>query len=145
MRVPSTLSHTDGGEASVRSDVTVTSRDFGGCTIVTVPGDVDPGRVDEIHATTAAAGGKHVVLDIGNASVVHPSAASALAALHRRAQARGGGVCIVTREDGVRSQVCAAADGSQPRFYDEIGDALEDSMAACQASSRAPLPADPAG
>lgn len=117
------------------SDVTVTCRDFGGCTIVTVPGDVDPSRVDEIRATTAAVHGSHVVLDIGKASVVHPSAASALAALHRRAQARGGGMCIVTREDGVRSQVSAAVAGTSPRFYDEIGDALEASMAARQAAA----------
>lgn len=128
------LSHTDGGEASVSNDVTVRCRDFGGCTIVTVPGDVDPGRVDEIHATAAAANGRHVVLDLGNANVVHPLAATALAALHRRVQALGGGVCIVTREHGVRSQVREAAAGSAPPFYDEIGDALEASMAARQAA-----------
>lgn len=116
------------------NDVTVKCRDFGGCTIVTVPGDLDAGRVDEIHASTAVAAGRHVVLDLGEANVVHPSAVPALAALHQRAAAGGGGVCIVTRELEVRYQVSKAAAGSSPRFYDEIGDALEASMAARQAS-----------
>ncbi|WP_162606588.1 STAS domain-containing protein [Jiangella asiatica] len=116
------------------NDVTVQCRDFGGCTILTVPGDVDASRVNEIHGAAAAADSQHVVLDLGKASAVHPSAVSALVDLHHRIQARGGGVCIVTREIGVRSQVQEAASGSTPRFYDEIGDALEASMAARQAS-----------
>nr|WP_298322266.1 STAS domain-containing protein [Haloactinopolyspora sp.] len=116
----------------------MTYRDFGGCTIVTVPGDVDQGSADEIKASAAADDVRHVVLDLGNASAVHPAAADVLAALHRRTQERGGGVCFVTREDGVRSQVSAAAAGSpiSPSFYDEIGDALEASMAARQAARR---------
>lgn len=116
------------------NDVTVQSRDFGGCTILTVPGDVDAGKVHEIHGAAAAADSQHVVLDLGKARVVHPTAASALVDLHHRIQARGGGVCIVTREIGVRSQVQQVATGSPPRFYDEIGDALEASMSARQAS-----------
>lgn len=116
------------------NDVTVKSRDFGGCTIVTVPGDVDAGRVDELHATAVGSDSRHVVLDLAQASVVDPAAATALAALHHRVAARGGGVCIVTREHDVRSQVRAVAAGYSPRFYDEIGDALEASMAARQAA-----------
>ena len=118
------------------NEVTVTCRDFGGCTIVTVPGDVDRASMDEIRASAADAEVRHVVLDLGNASMVHPAAADALAALHRSAQARGGGVKFVTRADDVRSQVSAAAAGSpiSPEFYDEIGDALEASMAARQAA-----------
>lgn len=124
--------HTDCGDASVSTEVTVKRRDFGGCTIVTVPGDVEAAHVDEIRASAAASG--HVVLDLARASAVHPSAVTALAALHRRVQAQGGGVCIVTKEDDVRSQVAKAAGRPSPAFYDEIGDALEASIAAHQAA-----------
>jgi len=117
----------------VSTEVTVKCRDFGGCTIVTVPGDVEAAHVDEIHASAASASG-HVVLDLARASAVHPSAVTALAALHQRVQAQGGGVCIVTKEDDVRSQVAEAAGRPSPAFYDEIGDALEASIAAHQAA-----------
>lgn len=102
---------------------------------MTVPGDVDARQVDEIRDSAAVASG-HMVLDIGAANLVHPSAASALAALHRKAYARGGSVRIVTKQVDVRSQVNEAAAGFAPPFYDEIGDALEASMAARQESLR---------
>lgn len=118
----------------MNNEVTVKCRDFGGCVIVTVPGDVEASHVDEIHASEVASGGGHVVLDIARASAVHPTAAARLAAWYRRVEALGGGVCIVTKEDDVRSQVAQAGAGPSPRFYDEIGDALEASMAARQAA-----------
>ena len=103
---------------------------------MTVPADVDAGQVDEIRTSVAVLEKGHVVLDLGAASALQPSAATALAALHRSAYAHGGGVCIVTKRLDVRSQLQEAAAGFAPPFYDEIGDALEASMAARQESLR---------
>ena len=127
-------SRTDGGEASVSNDVAVQTRDFGGCTILTVPGDLDAALADEIGWAANAADSRHVVIDLGRAGWVDPTAATALVGLHARARAMGGGVCVVTREIGVRAQLEQAAPGSAPRCYDQIGDALEASMSDRQAT-----------
>lgn len=116
------------------NDVAVQTRDFGGCTILTVPGDLDAALADEVQWAANAADSRHVVVDLGRAGSVDPSAASALVGLHERALARGGGVCVVTRENDVRAQLEQAAPGSAPRCYDQIGDALEASMSDRQAA-----------
>ncbi len=126
----------------MNNDVTLTRRDFGGCTILTVPGDVDSDRVDEIHASVDIADGRPVVLDLGHVSAVEPSAATALAALHSSLRARGGDVCFVTPEHEVRSQVAAATTDVSPEFFEEIGDALEASMAGRHVfDDQSPVPA----
>ncbi|WP_162605884.1 STAS domain-containing protein [Jiangella aurantiaca] len=115
------------------NDVAVQARDFGGCTILTVPGDLDAALADEIRWAANAADSRHVVVDLGRAGSVDPSAATALVGLHQRIRARGGGVCVVTRDHDVRAQIERAAAGPAPRCYSEIGDALEASMSERQA------------
>lgn len=115
------------------NDVAVQARDFGGCTILTVPGDLDAAQADEIRWAANAADSRHVVIDLGRAGSVVPSAAVALVALHQRLRARGGGVCVVTRDLGIRAQLERLAAGSAPRCYSEIGDALEASLSERQA------------
>ncbi|MBB5787919.1 STAS domain-containing protein [Jiangella mangrovi] len=110
------------------NDVAVQTRDFGGCTILTVPGDLDAASADEIGWAANSVDSRHVVVDLGRAGSVDPSAATALVGLHERVRARGGGVCVVTREIGVRAQLERLVPGSALRCYDQIGDALEASM-----------------
>lgn len=115
------------------NDVAVQARDFGGCTILTVPGDLDAALADEIRWAANAADSRHVVVDLGRAGSVDPSAASVLAGLHERIRARGGGVCVVTRDHDVRAQLERLAADLGLRCYTEIGDALEASMSERQA------------
>ncbi|WP_158564126.1 STAS domain-containing protein [Jiangella anatolica] len=110
------------------NDVAVQARDFGGCTILTVPGDLDVALADEIGWAVNAAGSRHVVVDLGRAAAVDPTAAVVLVGLHERVRARGGGVCVVTTDQDVRAQLERAATVAAPPCFTEIGDALEASM-----------------
>lgn len=114
-------------------DVAVQARDFGGCTILSVPGDLDATLADELRWAANAADSRHVVIDLGRAGAVDPSAAVALVALHQRIRARGGSVGVVTRDLGVRARLERATAGPAPRCYAEIGDALEAALSERQA------------
>lgn len=116
------------------NDVALQTRDFGGCTILTVPGDLDAALAEEIGWAALAADSRHVVVDLGRAGWVHATAAAALVGLHQQLRARAGGLCVVAREPGVKAQLEQAAPGIAPRCYDQIGDALEASMSDRQAA-----------
>ncbi|NEE03555.1 STAS domain-containing protein [Phytoactinopolyspora halotolerans] len=109
----------------------VTRVDFGGCVIMAAYGHVD---VHQIRAGCAAAGHDHIVLDLRQATAIHPSAASAVASVCRRVHSCGGTLCIVTAVPAVRARIEGAALTCCPRFFDDIGEALEASMTAREAA-----------